>query len=874
MARRGIYDSNAQLDIISQAFLRKQEEAEAMSLKKRSKDYMEELKKKYADTEVVEKKYQEWRRKEEIASEKSLLEAKERLRKESLDILAIYEKNLWLTADKDQRAQITKSRIQRETDVRKEFQTRLLQEKALRKTINQLETDLKQSQNDADKTRLTEQIEALQKEAADQSEWLNQNQETFNNSAKHMLSYLEELKANGSAEDLQEAANVLKDMAKDSSRTEEERQALIQQTHAAEVEARKKEAQEKNDAIKKELKYRLTTFDGIKDTIEDGLLLAVKGLGKMFDSFDQPINTFFEYQAKYQARMQGSDNDYQDMMSNISKTIGISPFLKQTKMVENLQTLIETGTNYNLELRAYIATVSENIASTFNAFDSNLLRLIRIQASDSTAARLGMESALTSFLNDMFQDSTYLQDVSDQVSAALLDASAQLSREGAAEMEYVAQKWLGSLYSLGVSGEAVQNIATGLGYIGSGNIEALTSDEALMNLFTMGASKGGTSITQMLTGGLTAEKTNNLLAGITDYLAEIATNTDSNNVTKSAMAQIFGVTNTDLRSIANLNSESFDTIYKSNLNYTDALNEASSQIKQISNRTHISAMVNNIIDNASTSAALNIGGNTGLYTMYKALNIVSGLVGDRGLEIPGIQALGTGTASGIDVLSIMKAGITGFSLLGSLVGSIGNLNNRGLPTLSTWDYEERMSRGSDISYSYTGMDSGFSKNVVYDNKGSSASSDMRAAAMDEAISSATENQSAEDMEVAEVAETFYKEGREYLQILADTITSMKVQTDAASLRVTVTNDVPVVMKDSPSVLQTQLVGMSNDTQVLLARLIKAGLLGKNLTTSLIEEPLSDEGSIFDELRYKLNGLTVEINNDTFNPIPIIASGGT
>lgn len=98
-----------------------------------------------------------------------------------------------------------------------------------------------------------------------------------------------------------------------------------------------------------------------------------------------------------------------------------------------------------------MATVKDEIVNTFDAFDSNLLRLIRIQSADSTAARLGLEAALSKSFNAWFEDTAYLNDAFDTVSANLLEASSLLSRAASTELEYAAQKWLGALYEAGAS---------------------------------------------------------------------------------------------------------------------------------------------------------------------------------------------------------------------------------------------------------------------------------------------------------------------------------------------------------------------------------------------------------------------------------------
>lgn len=134
---------------------------------------------------------------------------------------------------------------------------------------------------------------------------------------------------------------------------------------------------------------------------------------------------------------------------------------------------MEAGTSLNLEQRAFLATVASDIATTFNAFDSSLLRIIRLQQQDSTAARLGMEAVLTQQLNSMFQDTSYLQDLGKSVRAALLPAISLKGVEGGSEFEYIAQTYLGSLSSVGASDSLVTGLATALGQLGSGDITGL-----------------------------------------------------------------------------------------------------------------------------------------------------------------------------------------------------------------------------------------------------------------------------------------------------------------------------------------------------------------------------------------------------------------
>ena len=66
------------------------------------------------------------------------------------------------------------------------------------------------------------------------------------------------------------------------------------------------------------------------------------------------------------------------------------------------------------------------------------MQLIRLQKQDTTAARLGMEAALTTQLNSLFGDTSYLNGLSASVRAALLPALSTKSAEAGTEFEFVA----------------------------------------------------------------------------------------------------------------------------------------------------------------------------------------------------------------------------------------------------------------------------------------------------------------------------------------------------------------------------------------------------------------------------------------------------
>lgn len=98
-------------------------------------------------------------------------------------------------------------------------------------------------------------------------------------------------------------------------------------------------------------------------------------------------------------------------------------------MLKRVSDLAESGIAYNIEERAYLATLTDRMVTTFDVLDASLTRLIRLQQADLTASQLGSEATLTQFLNSRFKDTSYLTDVYDSVSNAILDASSQFNIE-------------------------------------------------------------------------------------------------------------------------------------------------------------------------------------------------------------------------------------------------------------------------------------------------------------------------------------------------------------------------------------------------------------------------------------------------------------
>ena len=260
-----------------------------------------------------------------------------------------------------------------------------------------------------------------------------------------------------------------------------------------------------------------------KNTVGAGLGMMVNLISDLAKQLENQIDEIASYKSSIDTRLQGSKNkrfmgSYWDQISqDIVGGAGVSPLVKQADIVSNVQSMVKMGIAFNVEQRAFLQTIKDKIAETFDANDSTLRRLIRIQQQDSTAARLGMESALNSFLNNMYETSEYLGSIAEGVRGSLEEAQALMTATAASELEFEVQKWLGSLYSVGMSQKGVSSIADAIGKIAAGDLSGLTGGGA-GNLVIMAANEAGLSITDILNKGLTAGTANLLMEAMSNYL--------------------------------------------------------------------------------------------------------------------------------------------------------------------------------------------------------------------------------------------------------------------------------------------------------------------------------------------------------------------
>ena len=284
------------------------------------------------------------------------------------------------------------------------------------------------------------------------------------------------------------------------------------------------------------------------------------------------------------------------LSDTITGSVGVSPYIKQSDIVNKVKELINSGIAFDVEQRAFLATISDKIATTFDANDSTLRRLIRLQQQDSTAARLGMESAMNAFLNNMYENTEYLGSISSNVRGQLEEAQALMSTEQAVELEFQVQKWLGSMYSVGVSDSTVSKLATAIGQLASGDISGITSGGA-NNLLIMAANEAGVSLEGILKNGLDASQTNILLQAMVNYLANIYNETKGSKVLQQQFANVYNLTASDLKAVTNLandNNQTIKTIANNNLTFSTAYTQLQNMANTMYQRMSIGSMLNNV----------------------------------------------------------------------------------------------------------------------------------------------------------------------------------------------------------------------------------------------------------------------------------------
>jgi hypothetical protein len=231
---------------------------------------------------------------------------------------------------------------------------------------------------------------------------------------------------------------------------------------------------------------------------------------------------------------------------------------------------------------------------------------------------------------------------------------------------------MGSLYSVGMSQEAVQGIANALGQIAAGQVDALTSGTGASNLLIMAANQAGKSISEILTEGLNAQETNDLMQAMVNYLADLAEASKDSRVVQQQLANVYGVKASDLKAATNLaTTETTDDIYKKSLTYDNMLNQLFRMAGSMGSRTSIGEMMSNVWANGQYTLAGSMASSPISYLTYKLASLLDSTVG--GIGIPSLTVMMNGVDLETTVADLMRVASIGTGVLGSLGPIISGL---------------------------------------------------------------------------------------------------------------------------------------------------------------------------------------------------------
>lgn len=386
------------------------------------------------------------------------------------------------------------------------------------------------------------------------------------------------------------------------------------------------------------------------------------------DQVEKAIDIIGEFQGTVDSRLQGLDTSFLKMVDRYNQTLSTQGLVKSVDYLENISSLTEKGIAYNLEERALISSIGDRLVSTFEVTNENLLRLIRLQQADMTYSQAGAEAQLTQLLNSVFQDTSYLTDMYDSVSAALIDASSTMTRDQATSFNYAVQKWLGALYSVGLSQSAVDTIAQGINYLATGDVSALTGNTQLNTLMAMSASRAGLSYSQMLSTGLTFENVDSLMTAMVQYLQDIANNT-SNQVTKQAFTDVLNLTMSDLRAVSNLTTTDIASLQNNNITWSSAMSQFENQLNQLSSRTNVALQMDNLLENILFNFGTNVANDGWQAFSWKASSLLTDIQEMFGLDA-GISGFIIDSVS-----NILGGGSMIWGLLETVVDVVGSIGN-------------------------------------------------------------------------------------------------------------------------------------------------------------------------------------------------------
>jgi len=171
--------------------------------------------------------------------------------------------------------------------------------------------------------------------------------------------------------------------------------------------------------------------------LHDGLGSVTSTLTSAIDS---SLNTYLDAQQKLAAHLSGSSTtSLTSILDRMQSTLSTTNIVRQENVFNNLGNLVRSGITYNVEQRAFLQTLAQDIDMVFNAQDGSLTQLIRLQNRDLSSNRMAIEYSLQKFLNQNYQTSEYIKSAFSDVSRSLKTAQSTMSSRNAVDFEGTVQ---------------------------------------------------------------------------------------------------------------------------------------------------------------------------------------------------------------------------------------------------------------------------------------------------------------------------------------------------------------------------------------------------------------------------------------------------
>lgn len=156
-------------------------------------------------------------------------------------------------------------------------------------------------------------------------------------------------------------------------------------------------------------------------------------------SIDKTLDKYLENVQAISAHLQGSTTSLTNITNNLQSTLSTTNLVRQEKVYENLSSLVKAGITYNVEQRAFLQTLAQDIDLVFNTSNGSLAQLIRLQGTDMSANRLAITYSLQEFLNQNYQTSEYIRESFQNVSEAIFTAQSTMSAASGMQFEATVQ---------------------------------------------------------------------------------------------------------------------------------------------------------------------------------------------------------------------------------------------------------------------------------------------------------------------------------------------------------------------------------------------------------------------------------------------------